>query len=813
MRSTPSFWAVVQLGAARQGDDGKVEPLDEVDEAVALGRLAALPVREHDLDVELHVVLLGARDDVGQEVAGCLIAAGGQPADPHGRRSCGEPCGPMPPGRGARILLAPLLREPRLPGGGVGVACAADAGDAAAGGPGRQPPRRLEPDVLDHRRQKTGGEQVAGAGHVDDLCRHRRHVQVAAAADQARPAAAHLADHERDAGVEHEVDRLGQRKTAEQLELGLGGEKIRAAVQQRQKALHALAGVDLAGVEGDLHIGGQPLEQRELRRKRAVAGEAGEVREPGLRQASRQVAGREVVVGARPHQVAAFAVLVEQHVDASGAALPADQRAVAGCQLPREELAVLVGAGPSQHGGPVAESRHGVRGVGRLTAAGAGRGDVREGFVDGPADAGVDLLFAARGPELLPQREGGRQAIDEIEVERAAADQIDRLHRRAPGRAPCAPAGSRASGSARGTVRASPSSGRPGRRRAARRRPRRAQPGLCDHVERLGHVAGVDGQDHAEAAVERLEQLVGGHAQVVQPAEDGSGAPGAQVELGREPAGHRAADVVGKAAAGDMRGRVHAAGVPEVVQHRAVDGRRDEQHVADRRAGARGRLSAAVGAERRVQVDAVLLHEMPHEAEAVAVQPARVDADERVAGRDELRSPELVALRDADGEAGHVEVAAGELPGVLGGLAAEQHALRLQAALVDAGHDVGDLLGLHLADHQVVEEEERDGAAGRDVVDAHRDKVDADGAELAHGAGDLDLGADAVGAGDEHGVLEPWQAHRAAKTAQATEDERVLGALEARLEQVDGAVARLDVDSRFFVRELVVPHRAPFVAR
>ena len=137
-------------------------------------------------------------------------------------------------------------------------------------------------------------------------------------------------------------------------------------------------------------------------------------------------------------------------------------------------------------------------------------------------------------------------------------------------------------------------------------------------------------------------------------------------------------------------------------------------------------------------------------------------------------TPELVALGDADGEAGHVEVAAGELPGVLGGLAAEEDALGAHAALVDAGDDVGDLLGHDLADHEVVEEEQGDGAAGGDVVDAHRDEVDADGGQPADAAGDLDLGAHAVGAGDQHGVLEARQAHGAAEPAEAAEDERVL---------------------------------------
>ena len=52
----------------------------------------------------------------------------------------------------------------------------------------------------------------------------------------------------------------------------------------------------------------------------------------------------------------------------------------------------------------------------------------------------------------------------------------------------------------------------------------------------------------------------------------------------------------------------------------------------------------------------------------------------------------------------------------------------------------------------VVEEEERLGAGGQDVVDAVVDEVDADGVEAAHGGGDVQLRADAVGAGDEHGL-------------------------------------------------------------
>ncbi len=196
--------------------------------------------------------------------------------------------------------------------------------------------------------------------------------------------------------------------------------------------------------------------------------------------------------------------------------------------------------------------------------------------------------------------------------------------------------------------------------------------------------------------------------------------------------------------------------------------------------------------------------EVTDEAEAVAVHAGGVDAHENVALLDELRTPELVALRQADGEAGHVEVAVRELPGVLGGLAAEQHALGAHAALVHAGDDIGDLLRDDPADDEVVEEEEWHGAAGGHVVDAHRDEVDADGVEPAHAAGDLDLGAHAVGAGHQHGVLEARQAHGPAEPAEAAEDERVLRALQPLLHEVDGAVARLDVDAGLLVGEPLV---------
>ena len=63
---------------------------------------------------------------------------------------------------------------------------------------------------------------------------------------------------------------------------------------------------------------------------------------------------------------------------------------------------------------------------------------------------------------------------------------------------------------------------------------------------------------------------------------------------------------------------------------------------------------------------------------------------------------------------------------MLGGLAADQRAARLLAAGRDALDDVGGDRDVEPLADVVVEEEQRLGALHQDVVDAHRDEVDAD---------------------------------------------------------------------------------------
>ena len=107
-------------------------------------------------------------------------------------------------------------------------------------------------------------------------------------------------------------------------------------------------------------------------------------------------------------------------------------------------------------------------------------------------------------------------------------------------------------------------------------------------------------------------------------------------------------------------------------------------------------------------------------------------------------------LDDADREAGEIVLAGGIHAGHLRGLAADQRAARLLAARGDALDDLGGGRDVELAARVVVEEEERLGALREDVVDAHRDEIDADRVVAVELERELQLGADAVGAGDQH---------------------------------------------------------------
>ena len=183
------------------------------------------------------------------------------------------------------------------------------------------------------------------------------------------------------------------------------------------------------------------------------------------------------------------------------------------------------------------------------------------------------------------------------------------------------------------------------------------------------------------------------------------------------------------------------------------------------------------------------------------MRAARGQPQHDIARRDVGARQQAVALGGADGEAGEVVVAVGIHAGHLRRLAADQRAARAAAALGDAGDDAASHVDLEPAGGVVVEEEQRLGALDDDVVDAHRHEVDADGVGDARLDGDLELGAHAVGAGDEDGILEArrLEVEQSTEAAQAAHDAASVGAAGQGLDVLDQRIACIDVDAGVLV--------------
>ncbi|KAG0917388.1 hypothetical protein G6F32_016459 [Rhizopus arrhizus] len=84
------------------------------------------------------------------------------------------------------------------------------------------------------------------------------------------------------------------------------------------------------------------------------------------------------------------------------------------------------------------------------------------------------------------------------------------------------------------------------------------------------------------------------------------------------------------------------------------------------------------------------------------------------------------------------------------GVAADQRAAGLGAAVGDAAHDRRGGVDVQLAGGEIVQEEQRLGALHQHVVHAHGDQVDADRIVAVQLVGQHQLGAHAVGTRHQH---------------------------------------------------------------
>ena len=161
------------------------------------------------------------------------------------------------------------------------------------------------------------------------------------------------------------------------------------------------------------------------------------------------------------------------------------------------------------------------------------------------------------------------------------------------------------------------------------------------------------------------------------------------------------------------------------------------------------------------------------------------------------RGSKRSALGRADREPGEVEVAVGVEAGHLRGFAADQRAAGFGASLGDPLDDRRRDPFVELAGREIVEEQQRLRPLDDDVVDAHRHQVDPDRVVDPALDRDLHLGADAVVGGDQNGVGEAGrlEIEKAAEAAELGVRPRTAGGARQRLDKVDEAVARVDVDA------------------
>ena len=122
--------------------------------------------------------------------------------------------------------------------------------------------------------------------------------------------------------------------------------------------------------------------------------------------------------------------------------------------------------------------------------------------------------------------------------------------------------------------------------------------------------------------------------------------------------------------------------------------------------------------------------------------------DQHVARLHIFRIDHLVLIDHAHAEAGKVVLVHRVEARHLGGLAADQRAAGLNTAVRHALDDVRYLFRNIFAQGNIIKEDQGLCAAADDVVDAHCNAVDAHGVMLVQHEGNLQLGANAVGAGD-----------------------------------------------------------------
>jgi len=292
---------------------------------------------------------------------------------------------------------------------------------------------------------------------------------------------------------------------------------------------------------------------------------------------------------------------------------------------------------------------------------------------------------------------------------------------------------------------------------------------------------------HSNAAIEGTSQLgVVERGLPLEPVKHLGHLPGTAFEPSARPGGQNPWDVLAQAATGDVRDRLDRQRVNQRAHALDVNAGRLEQRVHE-----------CVSVERRIRRVAGLGEYSADECEAVGVWSAGCESDKHVARHDVSAIDDRIVLDHADAESGQIVVGVGVHPRHFRGLAADEgHAGELAAAR-DALENLQCHTLVELSGGVVVEKVQRLGALHDDVVGAHGDQIDADATVSIAIDGESQLGADAVGARDEHrsAIAIHRQLEEPPESAQLRDDARSSGAPGERLDVLDETIAGVDVDA------------------
>ena len=179
--------------------------------------------------------------------------------------------------------------------------------------------------------------------------------------------------------------------------------------------------------------------------------------------------------------------------------------------------------------------------------------------------------------------------------------------------------------------------------------------------------------------------------------------------------------------------------------------------------------------------------------------------DDHIAGANVGGIEHLGPIDHAHREARHIVIVRAHNAWVLGHLAAHERTARKLAAIGHALYDLGHVLGLDMADGNIVQEEEGFGAARKDVVHAHGNKILAHGLVAIEHLRQHELGAHTVGAADEDGVLHIFEGRsgeQATEPADAADDLRARRLGNHLLDGVDGTAPFGSIYAGIFIRDV-----------